>query len=71
MVYNSKPLLTALDSFIGSAQDRLTYDELHLLADIRTGIAETKSSQLMEQQFIRLVEFLLLIKEYLDKITWI
>ena len=69
MYYNTAPLLAALDSFIESAHDRLTNDELQLLGEIRTGIAETKSDQLIEEHFVRLIQFLLLIKEYIDKIS--
>jgi hypothetical protein len=69
MYYKTTPLLAALDSLIESAHDRLTSDELQLLADIRTGIAETKSERLIEEHFIRLIQFLLTIKEYLDKIS--
>lgn len=67
MYYNTKPLLIALDSLIESANDRLTNDELRLLGDIRTGIAETKSDQLMEEHYLRFVQFFLLIIEYFDK----
>lgn len=67
MLYNKAPLLAALDSLIESAHDRLTHDELQLLADIRTGIAEAKTNELMEQHFVSLIKFLLLIKEYVDR----
>ena len=68
MFYNIEPLLTALDSLIESAHDRLTHEELQLLADIRTGITEAKTDKLIEEHFFNLIKFLLLIKEYIDRI---
>ena len=68
MYYNTEPLLAALDSLIESAQGRLTFEELQLLATIRTGIAEAKSDQLIEDNFSSFIRFLLLIKEYIDRI---
>ena len=66
-MYDITFLLSALNTVIESAHDRLTPDELQLLRDIRTGIAAAKTEQLVEEHFIRLIEFLLLIKEYIDK----
>lgn len=70
MVYKTELLLTALDSLIESAHDRLSPAELQLLADIRAGIASCSDDQMAEEYFFRIVEFLLMIKTFFDN-TWI
>lgn len=66
-MYNVKFLLSAIDSFTASAHERLTAAELQLLADIRGGIAENRNEQKVEEHFLLLINFLMLIMEYVNK----
>ena len=66
-MYDTKLLLTALDSIIESAHDRLTTEELQLLGNIRSGIANARNEELIEKHIIDLIKFILPIKEYIDK----
>lgn len=68
-MYNTKFLLEALDSLIESATYKLNEQELELLEDIRSHIADTKDEAKIEKGFFELVKWLILIKEYLDNIS--
>lgn len=65
-MYNIDSLLRAIDTVMASAESRLTKPELELLAQIRAGIVENKNQQAVEEHFVFLFNFLLLIKEYID-----
>lgn len=66
-MYNTEFLLEALDSLIESAANRLSKQELELLHTIRDGIAKSSSDEEKEKWFFDLVKWLMLIKEFLDK----
>lgn len=67
-MYNTEFLLEALDSLIESAANRLSKQELELLHTIRDGIAKSSSDEEKEKWFFDLVKWLMLIKEFLDKL---
>lgn len=67
-MYNTKFLLEALDSLIESAANKLSQQELELLHTIRDGIAKSSSDEEKEKWFFDLVKWLMLIKEFLDKL---
>ncbi len=68
-MYNTDLLIAAIDSIIESAHNRLTNDELQLLTDIRDGLAVKQDSQGVEESFFLLVNFLIAIKDYFEKVT--
>lgn len=68
-MYNVDGLLRAIDTVMASAENRLTEGELKLLAEIRRGIAENKEQQMIEEHVLWLFNFLLLIKDYVEKMT--
>lgn len=72
-MYNTQFLINALDNVIASAASRLTEPELNLLHLIRDGFTNYKCEQnqqardeKIEKDFVSLVNFILLIKEYID-----
>ena len=68
-MYNKAFLLESLDSLLESANHKLNTQELDVLLSIRNHIEENNDDDKLEKQFFALVNFLLLIKEYLEKIT--
>ncbi len=59
-------MLSAIDSLMESAHDRLNPAELQLLADIRAGIAENQNEKLVEEHFFSLFNFLMMLKEIFE-----
>lgn len=56
-----------MDAFIESAEHKLSRPELELLSEIRNGIAQAENDEQTERAFLDLLQFLLLIKECIDK----
>jgi hypothetical protein len=64
-MYNTKFLLEALDKVIESGKQKLNDQELQLLCNIRTHIADNADEKKIEDGFFELVKWLLVIIEYL------
>ena len=64
-MYDPKFLLDTLDLIIESAQHRLNDLELELLREIRNHIADNKDDKKIEEGFLELVKWLLVIIEFL------
>jgi hypothetical protein len=64
-MYNTKFLLEALDKVIESGKEKLNDQELRLLCNIRTHIADNSDEKKIEDSFFELIKWLLVIIEYL------